>query len=51
MLIVREKTARLGALRLAKEAAESGTGVNIAPADRAVPVGELNASNDDRAFR
>ena len=44
---IRENTARLKSLRLTKEAAERTHGDNARSADKAIPVDELNASNDD----
>jgi hypothetical protein len=44
---VRENTARLKSLRLMKEAAERTAEENAHPADKAIPVDKLNASNDE----
>jgi hypothetical protein len=43
---VREKTARLKSLRLAKEAAEKAD-ADKQPADKTIPVDKPNASNDE----
>jgi hypothetical protein len=42
---VREKTARLKSLRLAKQAAETADS-DKQPADKAIPIDKLNATND-----
>jgi hypothetical protein len=44
---VRENTARLKSLRLAKKAPDETANADQRPADKAIPVEQLNASNDE----
>jgi len=44
---VRENTARLKSLRVAKKALDETANADQRPADKAIPVEQLNASNDE----